>query len=202
MTSALETQRNESQKTAGDLFLDDVQGSVVLLHGVFEPSVFDAVKSGNGMELFVMEGRPSLESAASTCRELLRRKIKPTLIADSMAGFLFYRNLVKEVWLACLPVPASPAGGRQAGQTADEQGALCPIGSLIVGVLAKRHNVPVYVYPASKESRLMGRQKDIFYFKGIKVAPQNIKGYVPLVEWLPKKYIAEMRPPALKGFRV
>jgi methylthioribose-1-phosphate isomerase len=177
--SVLETQRNESQKTASDLFLDDVQGAVVLLHGIFEPSVFDGVKSGTGNELFVMEGRPSLESAQTTCRELLRRKIKPTLIADNMAGFLFYRNLVKEVWLAC--------------QTVDEQGALCPIGSLIVGVLAKRHNVPVYVYPASKESRLMGGQKDIFYFKGIKVAPQNIKGYVPLVEWLPKKYITEIR---------
>ncbi len=177
--SVLETQRNEDHKTAGDSFLNGIQGSVILLHGVFEPSVFAAVKSGNGMELFVMEGRPSLESAQTTCRELLRRKIKPTLIADNMAGFLFYRNLVKEVWLAY--------------QTADEQGALCPIGSLIVGVLARRHNVPVYVYPASKESRLMGGQKDIFYFKGIKVAPQNIKGYVPLVEWLPKKYITEMR---------
>lgn len=176
---ALETQTNEDQKTAGDSFLNDVQGSVVLLHGVFEPSLFGVVKSGKGTELFVMEGRPSLESAQTTCRELLRRKIKPTLIADNMAGFLFYRDLVKEAWLAC--------------QTVDDQGALCPIGSLIVGVLAKRHNVPVYVYPASKESRLMGGQKDIFYFKGIKVAPQNIKGYVPLVEWLPKKYITETR---------
>ena len=179
MTCALETQTNEDHKTASDSFLNDIRGSVILLHGVFEPSVFDVVKSGNGNELFVMEGRPSLESAQTTCRELLRRQIKPTLIADNMAGFLFYRNLVKEVWLAY--------------QAVDEPGALCPIGSLIVGVLAKRHNVPVYVYPASKESRLMGGQKDIFYFKGIKVAPQNIKGYVPLVEWLPKKYITELR---------
>ena len=179
MTCALETQLNENGKTASDLFLDDVRGSVILLHGVFEPSIFDVIEPGDGSELFVMEGRPSLESAASTCRELLRRKIKPTLIADNMAGFLFYRNLVKEAWLAC--------------QTVDEQGALCPVGSLIIGVLAKRHNAPVYVYPASKESRAMGTQKDIFYFKGIKVAPQNIKGYVPLVEWLPKKYIAEVR---------
>ena len=177
--SVRETRQNENRETTGDSFLEGVQGSVVLVHGVFDPSIFESVKSGNGHELFVMEGRPSLESAASTCRELLRRKIKPTLIADNMAGFLFYRNLVKEVWLAC--------------QTVDEQGALCPVGSLIVGVLAKRHNVPVYVYPASKESRRMGGQRDIFYFKGIKVAPQNIKGYVPLVEWLPNKYITEMR---------
>ena len=193
MTCALETQLKKEHKTASDSFLKDAEGSVVLLHGVFESSVFDAVKSGNGTELFVMEGRPGLESAQTTCRELLRRKIKPTLIADNMAGFLFYRNLVKEVWLACLPVPRSGTySARQAGQTVDDQGALCPIGSLIVGVLAKRHNVPVYVYPASKESRLMGGQKDIFYFKGIKVAPQNVKGYVPLVEWLPKKYITEI----------
>ena len=186
--SVLETQHNnESPKTANDAFLDDVQGSVVLLHGIFEPSIFAAVKPGTGNELFVMEGRPSLESAQTTCRELLRRKIKPTLIADNMAGFLFYRNLVKAVWLACQSVDfASRFAGR-------EQGALCPIGSLIIGVLAKRHNVPVYVYPASKASRLMGGQRDIFYFRGIKVAPQNIKGYVPLVEWLPKKYITEMR---------
>ncbi|MBI5415567.1 MAG: hypothetical protein HZA29_02010 [Candidatus Omnitrophica bacterium] len=178
MTPALETQQQEGQKTVSDSFLEKVRGTVVLLHGVFEPSFFDALTAGSD-EIFVMEGRPSLESAQVTCRELARRKIKPTLIADNMAGFLFYRGLVKEVWLAY--------------QTVDEQGALCPIGSLIVGVLARRHNVPVHVYPASKESRAMGAQKDIFYFKGIKVAPQNIKGYVPLVEWLPKKYITEVR---------
>ena len=176
--SVLEPQQDENRKTAGDLLLEGVKGSVVLVHGVFEPSVWEAITAGGG-EIFVMEGRPSLESAQTTCRELLRRKIRPTLIADNMAGFLFYRNLVREVWLAY--------------QQSDDQGALCPIGSLIVGVLAKRHNVPVYVYPASKESRMMGGQKDIFYFKGIKVAPQNIKGYDPLVEWFPKKYITEMR---------
>jgi methylthioribose-1-phosphate isomerase len=180
LISTLEERKNENREgeSTGDLVLDDVQGMITLLHGVFEPSIFDTLKERSGGELFVMEGRPSLESAETTCRELLRRKIKPTLIADSMAGFLFYRNLIKEVWLAY--------------QIADEEGALCPIGSLIAAVLGKRHNVPVYVYPASKESRIMGRQKDIFYFKGVKIAPQNIKGYVPLVEWLPKKYITEI----------
>lgn len=176
---ALETEQNQDRKTEADLLLKDVQGSVILLHGVFEPALFDVLTSEQSGEIFVMEGRPSLESAEMTCRELARRKIKPTLIADNMAGFLFYRNLVKEVWLAY--------------QSVDQDGAMCSIGSLIVGVLAKRHNVPVHVYPASKESRMMGVKKDIFYFKGIKVAPANIKGYVPLVEWLPKKYITEIR---------
>lgn len=175
---AREVQENIERKVSNDLLFEGVRDSIILLHGVFEPSVFGILAPQNPGDLFVMEGRPSLESAQATCRQLVRRKIKPTLIADSMAGFLFYRDLVKEVWLAY--------------QTVDDEGALCPVGGLILGVLAKRHSVPVYVYPASQESRLLGQQKDIFYFKGIKVAPQNIKGYVPLIEWLPKKYITEI----------
>lgn len=175
--SVPETQQQSAQTASGDWLLEKARRTVILLHGVFEPAVFE-VGNPDGSELFVMEGRPSLESAEVTCRELLRRKLKPTLIADNMAGFLFCRDLVKETWIAY--------------QTADQDGALCPIGSLILGVLGKRHNVPVRLYPASQVYKMMGKQKDIFYFKGIKVAPQNIKGYVPLVEWLPKKYITQV----------
>lgn len=168
----------EGRAKAEETVLKDMEGSVILVQGVFEPAVFDLLPKGNGSEIFVMEGRPSLESANTTCRELLRRKIRPTLIADNMAGFLFYKNLVREVWLSY--------------QTADDQGALCQIGGLILGVLGKRHHVPVKLYPSSEESKLMGRQKDIFYFQGVKVAPANIKGYVPLMEWLPREYITEI----------
>ncbi len=172
-------QRTEGRAVAQDTVLKDMEGSVILLQGVFDPDVFDLLPRTEGREVFVMEGRPSLESAEMTCRELLKRKIKPTLIADNMAGFLFYKGLVKEVWLSY--------------QMADGQGALCPIGGLILGVLGKRHHVPVKLYPSSKESKLMGTQKDIFYFQGVKVAPANIKGYVPLMEWLPMEYITEIR---------
>ena len=171
-------QKIEGRASAEDLVLKGMEGSVILLQGVFDPAVFNLLPKSEGFEVFVMEGRPSLESAEATCRELLIRKIKPTLIADNMAGFLFYKNLVKEVWLSY--------------QMADDQGALCQIGGLILGVLGKRHHVPVKLYPSSKESKLMGKQKDIFYFQGVKVAPANIKGYVPLMEWLPKEYITEI----------
>lgn len=173
-------QKTEGRVRAEDLVLKGMEGSVILLQGVFDPAVFHLLPKVDGREVFVMEGRPSLESAEATCRELLIRKIKPTLIADNMAGFLFYKNLVKEVWLSY--------------QMADTEGALCQIGALILGVLGKRHHVPVKLYPSSKESKLMGKQKDIFYFQGVKVAPANIKGYVPLMEWLPKEYITELHP--------
>lgn len=160
--------------------LDEFKESVVLLQGVFDPVYFDLVKKNDFKEVFVLEGRPSLESAQYSCTELLKRKIKPTLIADSMAGFLFYKNLVKEVWLSY--------------QQADEKGALCQIGALILGVLGKKHNVPVKMFPNPYKLNLIGNQKEIFYFNGVKVAPNNIKGYVPLAEWVPSKYITEIKP--------
>ena len=151
------------------------KNSVVLLQGVFAPSLFDLLKTRKIKEVFILEGRPGLDAAKHSCRELLKRKIKPTLIADNMAGFLFYKSLVKEVWLSY--------------QSTDKSGALCQIGGLICGVLGWKHKIPVYAYPSGQKLKLLGRPNDISYFNGIKVAPNNIPGYVPLVEQVPKKYI-------------
>lgn len=151
------------------------KNSVILLQGVFESSIFDLLEKRKIKEVFVLEGRPGLEAARKSCCELLKRKIKPTLIADNMAGFLFYKKLVREVWLSC--------------QSEDKDGALCQIGGLILGVLGRKHKVPVNTYPSGQTLQLLGRPQDIFYFNGIKVAPSGIQGYVPLVEWVPSKYI-------------
>ena len=94
-----------------------MQKSVVLLHGEFEPSFFDLFKGRKQEKFYVMEGRPSLKASKTACQQLLKRKIKPTLIADNMAGFLFGKNLVKEVWIAYYQ--------------ADHRGAMCPIGASI-----------------------------------------------------------------------
>ncbi len=154
------------------------KNSIVLLQGIFDPSVFDHLKRRKIREVFVLEGRPTLDAARHSCRELLKRKIRPTLIADNMAGFLFYQKLVKEVWLSCL--------------YADQGGALCRTGGLILGVLGRAHHVPVHVYPSSGQSSLLGLTKDITSFNGISVAPAGISGYVPLVEWVPEKYIGKI----------
>ena len=148
------------------------------MQGVFEPSIFDLLKKRKGKKFFILEGRPGLEAARRSSREFLKRKIKPTLIADNMAGFLFYKNLVKEVWLSY--------------QSIDKKGALCQIGGLILGVLGRQHKVPVNLYPSGQKLQLLGHPKDIACFNGIKVAPVNIPGYVPLVEWVPKKYIGKI----------
>lgn len=125
-----------------------------------------------------MEGRPSLDAAAVNCRELLKRKITPTLISDNMTGFLFFKNLVKEVWMTY--------------QISDSEGAVCDIGALILGVLGKKHSVPVYLFPSNRKTRFLGREKDVLRFKNKMVAPQGIRAYVPLIEWLPTKYITKI----------
>ena len=149
-----------------------------MVQGVMEETLFDRFRVVKLKEVVILEGRPKLEALKHNCRELLKRKIKPIVIADNTAGFLFYKNLVKEVWIAY--------------QMVDESGALCDVGALILGVLGKKHKVPINLYPAVKGYHLIGDEKDTLYFQNIRIAPQGVKTYAPLLEWLPKKYITKI----------
>ncbi len=152
--------------------------SSVIFQGVVQETLFDLLKKRNIKEVVVLEGRPRLEAVRHSCRQLLKRKIKPIVIADSAAGFLFYKDLVKEVWIAY--------------QMVDDKGALCDIGALILGVLGKQHHVPVNFYPGVKRYKLIGDEEDTLSFNGARVAPQGVKAYVPLMEWVPRKYITKV----------
>ena len=150
----------------------------MILHGIFDSKFFDHLKEKKPKKVFVLEGRPSLESSRHCCRELLKRNIQPTLIADNMAGFLFNKGLIHEVGTTY--------------QDVKNQDALCQIGSLILAVLGKKHRVPVYCYPSLVKQKLEGTLKDICYFNNVRVAPGGIKGYVPFLEWVPQKYITKI----------
>ena len=152
--------------------------SIIIVHGIFEDSFFKLLKEKNIKEVFVLEGRPCLDGAKILCKKLLKHKIRPVLIADNMAGALFYQNLVKEVWVTY--------------QEAGTKNVLCKIGSLILGVLAKKHKVPFKVFPSAKRKQYVGNPKDIFSFNGKRVAAKGVDGFVPLLEDVPKKYITEI----------
>ncbi len=154
--------------------------SIVLLHGVFSKEFFYQLKKKKIKEIFVMEGRPNLEAAQINCRELFKRNIIPTLISDNMAGFLFFKNLVKEVWIAY--------------QFSDLDGAVCDIGALISAVLGKQHKVPVYLFPSGRKTGFMGKEKDLRMFKNKMIASKETRAYAPLVEWVPGKYITKIMP--------
>ena len=155
-----------------------MKDNIVLLHGVFNISFIKELKKRDVKEVYLLEGRPSLKAAKEFSKSLLENKIIPVLIADNMAGFLFFRDLVKEVWISY--------------QEENKEGSISPIGALILGVLAKQHGIPVYIFPSEEKLEKMGQENEIFEFNGVLVAPERIKGYVPLLESLPKKYITQV----------
>jgi len=149
--------------------------SIYLFQGVVGEGSLKTVKLFANEHAFVCEGRPSLEAGRKTSAMLLKSGITPTVISDNMAGFLFLRGLVKEVSIAC--------------QYADNKGALCDTGALILAVLASKHKVPVKLLAAERRTRFLGDPREILSFQGLQTAPKDTNGYVPLVEWVPAKYL-------------
>jgi len=149
--------------------------SITLLQGVFSADSLKKVRFVQAEHSFVCEGRPSLEAGRKTSKTLLEQGITPTMISDNMAGFLFFKGLVREVIIAC--------------QYADATGALCDTGALILAVLANEHKVPIKLLEAERKIRFLGDPKAILSFEGQRIAPQGAHGYVPLVEWVPEKYL-------------
>jgi len=147
----------------------------ILIHGVGNGALIKALKERGVKEAFVMEGRPHLDGAKVLCKTLLSGKITPTLISDNMAGFLFYKNFVKEVWTAY--------------QTTDTQVAVCDVGALMLGVLGKRHGIVLNLFPSAKRRQEQAKPAEIMRFDSKRIAPVGVKGFVPLLECVPKKYI-------------
>lgn len=158
----------------------DKNKTITILHGIFDESVFDLAASQNRGCIYVLEGRPTLKSSKKICAQLIKRGMTPTVMADNMAGFLFYRGWVKEIWLSY--------------HKQDVNGAFCQVGSLTLAVLGYKHKVPVNIFPTTGNLQFLGQSKDLFYFNGVRVAPLNIKAYVPLMEWVSNKYITEVYP--------
>ena len=149
--------------------------SVILFHGVLSTESLSKIKLIKSEHAFVCEGRPSLEAGRKTSAVLLKKGITPTVISDNMAGFLFFKGLVKKVVIAC--------------QYADNKGALCDMGALILAVLAKKHKIPLQLLVADHRTRFLGDPQTILSFEGVRMAPKDTHGYVPLVEWVPAKYL-------------
>jgi len=152
--------------------------SIILLHGVFQDAFFNLLKEQKSKKVYVLEGRPYLDGAKALCAALIKNKIQPVLIADNMAGFLFYKELVKEVWISY--------------QETGEQNILAKAGGLILSVLAKKHQVEVKAFPSAKRKKYIGNPKDIFSFEGKRVAAKGVYGFVPLLEDVPKTYLSEI----------
>ncbi len=96
--------------------------------GVFR----SAVEAGKKISVIADETRPFLQGARLTAWEMVQENIPVTLITDNMAGFMMSRGEVDAVVVGTDRVASN-------GDVANK------IGTYMVAVLARRHNIPFYV---------------------------------------------------------
>ena len=96
--------------------------------GVFR----SAVEAGKKISVIADETRPFLQGARLTAWEMVQENIPVTLITDNMAGFMMSKGEVDAVVVGTDRVAAN-------GDVANK------IGTYMVAVLARRHNIPFYV---------------------------------------------------------
>ena len=96
--------------------------------GVFR----SAVEAGKKISVIADETRPFLQGARLTAWEMVQEKIPVTLITDNMAGYMMAHGEVDAVVVGTDRVAAN-------GDVANK------IGTYMVAVLARRHNIPFYV---------------------------------------------------------
>ncbi len=118
-------------------------------HGTALGIVRTAIELGKRVSVIADETRPYLQGARLTAWEMVQEGIPVTLITDSMAGYMMMHGEVDVVIVGADRVAAN-------GDVANK------IGTYMVAVLAKRHNIPFYVAcPTSTIDKSIATGKDI-----------------------------------------
>jgi methylthioribose-1-phosphate isomerase (EC 5.3.1.23) len=113
--------------------------------GVFR----SAVEAGKKISVIADETRPFLQGARLTAWEMVQENIPVTLISDNMSGHLMSHGEIDAIVVGTDRVASN-------GDVANK------IGTYMVAVLAKRHNIPFYVAcPLSTIDRSINSGKDI-----------------------------------------
>ncbi len=176
----IESQRLIAQ-FGGELIEND---SVVLTHcnagalatgGVWGTAlgvIRGAVNQGKSVSVIADETRPYLQGARLTAWELDQDDIPVTLITDNMSGHIMKKGGVQAVVVGSDRIAAN-------GDVANK------IGTYMVAVLAKRHNIPFYVAaplstvdlncPTGEEIPIEERDiREITHIKDIQLSPAGI----------------------------
>lgn len=101
-------------------------------HGTALGILRSAVEAGKKISVIAGETRPFLQGARLTAWEMVQEGIPVTLITDSMAGYMMMNGEIDAVIVGADRVAAN-------GDVANK------IGTYMVAVLAKRHQIPFYV---------------------------------------------------------
>jgi methylthioribose-1-phosphate isomerase len=101
-------------------------------HGTALGVIRSAVEAGKRISVIADETRPFLQGARLTAWEMVQEQIPVTLITDNMSGHLMSQGQIDAIVVGTDRVAAN-------GDVANK------IGTYMVAVLARRHNIPFYV---------------------------------------------------------
>src|SRR3989338_8662658 len=149
--------------------------------------MYTAKKQGKKFQVYACETRPLLQGARLTVWELLRSGIDTTLICDNMAATLMKQGKIDAVFTGADRIAAN-------GDTANK------IGTYMLAVLARHHNIPFYIVAPESTFDLSirsGRQipieergkEEVLGFDGISTAPRDVKVYNPAFDVTDHKLI-------------
>ncbi len=118
-------------------------------HGTALGVIRSAVEAGKKISVIADETRPFLQGARLTAWEMVQENIPVTLISDNMSGHLMSNGEVDAIVVGTDRVAGN-------GDVANK------IGTYMVAVLSKRHNIPFYVAcPLSTIDRSISSGSDI-----------------------------------------
>lgn len=144
--------------------------------------------AGKRVAVIADETRPFLQGARLTAWELQKDEIPVTLITDNMAGHVMKQGKVDVVVVGADRIAAN-------GDTANK------IGTYMVAVLAKQHNIPFYVAapistidlncPTGEEIPIEERDtREVTHMRDQQLAPAGISVQNPAFDVTPNEFIA------------
>jgi methylthioribose-1-phosphate isomerase len=202
-------------KFGGELIAD---GSTVLTHcnagalatagdyGTALGVIRGAIDAGKRVAVIADETRPFLQGSRLTAWELAKDNIPVTVITDNMAG-----HVMKQGKVDCVIVGADRIAAN--GDAANK------IGTYMVAVLAKRHNIPFYVAapistvdlstPTGEQIPIEERNaKEVTHLRDLQIAPDGVDVHNFAFDVTPNDLIAAIitdrgvaRPPYTESLR-
>src|SRR5881275_2579555 len=144
--------------------------------------------AGKRVAVIADETRPFLQGARLTAWELAKDEIPVTLITDNMAGHVMKQGKVDAVVVGADRIAAN-------GDTANK------IGTYMVAVLAKQHDIPFYVaapistidlsIPDGAHIPIEERDaREVTHIREQRLAPEGIEVHNPAFDVTPNEFVA------------
>ncbi|MGB9762441.1 MAG: s-methyl-5-thioribose-1-phosphate isomerase [Minisyncoccia bacterium] len=165
----------------------------ILTHCLPGPALYymleEARNQNKNIKVFSTETRPYLQGARLTAYILKESGFNVTLITDNMVAYCMWKGIIKKYFTAADRIALD-------GSIANK------VGTYLYALIAHTHNVPYFVLGYSGPDKNTPTYKDIpieerdpnelFYLKGIRIAPEGINGYYPAFDIVPSKYISSI----------